>query len=224
MLHFPWSKRGWGQEIPWKRGWFTACWLWCHVLRWDASWETTVLHQFLFLGQEPILCSWLWVLFFLLEELFFCFGFWIFDFACMLFLRVLDFYFRVLSVCLVLRASRELSVFDVLWCCPDSVLYLHLWFWFLSCASVLKSVFLFWGLVFIFGFCGLHFPYRPRYIFDRRISVNLFTGGNWTRLSISWQFRQEKGSIISEFKQVYVNAVFFYFIIILSFNLKLTCD
>ena len=129
----------------------------------------------------------------------------------MLLLRVLDFYFRVLSVCFVLRASRELSVFDILWCCPDSVLYLNLWFWFLSCASVLKSVFLFWGLVFIFGFCGLHFPYLPRYIFDSRISVNLFTGGNLTRLSISWQFRQEKGSIISEFKQVctYVSAVFF---------------
>ena len=199
------------ERTPWKRGWFTACWLWCHVLRWDASWETTVLHQFLFLGQEPILCSWLWVLFFLLEELSFCFGFWIFDFACMLFLRVLDFYFRVLSVCLVLRASRELSVFDILWCCPDSVLYLNLWFWFLSCASVLESVFLFWGLVFMFGFCGLHFPYLPRYIFNSRISVNLFTGGNLTRLSISWQFRQEKGSIISEFKQVctYVSAVFF---------------
>ena len=153
MLHLPWSKRGWGQEIPWKRGWFTACWLWCHVLKWDASWETTVLHQFLFLGQEPILCSWLWVLFFLLEELSFCFGFWVFDFACMLLLRVLDFYFRVSSVRFVLRASRELSVFDILWCCPDSVLYLNLWFWFFSCASVfgicvsvLGSGFHFWVL------------------------------------------------------------------------------
>ena len=143
----------------------------------------------------------------------------------MLLLRVLDFYFRVLSVCFVLRASRELSVFDILWCCPDSVLYLNLWFWFFSCASVLESVFLFWGLVFIFGFCGLHFPYRPRYIFDRRISVNLYTGGNSTRLSISWQFRQEKGSIISEFKQVctYVSAVFcfYYSLVQLKVNLWL---
>ena len=223
MLLFPWSKRGWGQEIPWKRGWFTACWLWCHVLRWDASWETTVLHQFLFLGQEPILCSWLWVLFFLLEELSFCFGFWVFDFACMLLLRVLDFYFRVSGVCFVLRASRKLSVFAILWCCPDSVLYLNLWFWFLSCASVLESMFLFWGLVFIFGFCGLHFPYLPRYIFNSRISVNLFTGGNLTRLSISWQFRQEKGSIISEFKQVctYVSAVFFYYYFLVQLKVNL---
>ena len=37
-----------------------------------------------------------------------------FRFACMLLLRVLDFYFRVSSVCFVLRASRELSVFDIL--------------------------------------------------------------------------------------------------------------
>ena len=65
-------------------------------------------------GADSVLCSWLWVLFFLLEELSFCFGFWVFDFACMLLLRVLDFYFRVLSVCFVLRASRELSVFDIL--------------------------------------------------------------------------------------------------------------
>ena len=225
MLHFPWSKRGWGQEIPWKRGWFTACWLWCHVLRWDASWETTVLHQFLFVGQEPILCSWLWVLFFLLEELSFCFGFWVFDFACMLLLRVLDFYFRVLSVCFVLRASRELSVFDIFWCCPDSVLYLNLWFWFSSCGSVLESVFLSWRLVFIFGFCGLHFPYRPRYIFDRRISVNLFTGGNLTRLNISWQFTREKGSIISEFKQVshmsMLSFFYYYSLVQLKVNLWL---
>ena len=89
----------------------------------------------------------------------------------------------------------------------------------------LESVFLFWGLVFIFGFCGLHFPYRPRYIFDRRISVNLYTGGNSTRLSISWQFRQEKGSIISEFKQVctYVSAVFcfYYSLVQLKVNLWL---
>ena len=67
--------------------------------------------MFLFLGQEPILfcVPGFGVLFFRLET---ClsvsqFGFWVFDFVCMLLFRVLDFYFQVLSVCFVLRASRE---------------------------------------------------------------------------------------------------------------------
>ena len=49
-----------------------------------------------------------------------------------------------------------------------SVFYI-VWFYFVfcdsgSCASVLESVFLFWVLVFLFGFCGTYFPYRPPYI------------------------------------------------------------
>ena len=124
---------------------------------------------------------------------------------CLLF-RVLDFYFRVLNVCFVLRASREtfsFLLFMILVCIVIMVFILC--FRFEICVSVLGFVFHFWV-------CGVHFPYRPRYIFDRRISVNLFTGGNLTRLSISWQFRQEKGSIISEFKQVsHMSMLYFFF-------------
>ena len=78
-------------------------------------------------------------------------------------------------------------------------------FWI--CVSLLGFGFHFWVLWSTFSLSA------TIYIFDRRISVNLFTGGNWTRLSISWQFRQDKGSIISEFMQVcaYVSAVFFYY-------------
>ena len=138
-------------------------------------------------GADSVLCSWLWVLFFLLEDLSFCFGFWVFDFAFFLgfWISISGYWMFVLYY----EHQGKLSVFYILW------FWFILWLWFLSCASVLKSVFLFWGLFFIFGFCGVHFPYRPRYIFDRRISVNLFTGGILTRLSISWQFRQEKAQL-----------------------------
>ena len=44
------------------------------------------------------------------------------------------------------------------------ILFCVLWFWFSPYASVLESVFLFWVLVFLFGFCGMYFPYRPPYI------------------------------------------------------------
>ena len=100
-----------------------------------------------------------WGFVFPFRDLSFCFGFWVFDFACMLFFRVLHVYFRVLSVCFVLRASRKtFSFFKIV-----------SWFYFVfsdsgSCASVSESVFLFWVLVFLFGFCGMYFPYRPPYI------------------------------------------------------------
>ena len=48
-----------------------------------------------------------WGFVFPFRDLSFFFGFWVFDFACMLFLRVLHAFFRVLSVCFVLRASRK---------------------------------------------------------------------------------------------------------------------
>ena len=48
-----------------------------------------------------------WGFVFPFRDLSFCFGFWVFDFACMLFFRVLHVYFQVLSVCFVLRASTK---------------------------------------------------------------------------------------------------------------------
>ena len=50
-----------------------------------------------------------------------------------------------------------------------SVFYI-VWFYFVFCDSGFilcfrfESVFLFWVLVFLFGFCGMYFPYRPPYI------------------------------------------------------------
>ena len=69
----PWSMRGWGQEIPWERGWFRAWWLWRHMLRYDAAWETAILYQFEFLflhcrsGADFVVCSLFGVLYFRLE-------------------------------------------------------------------------------------------------------------------------------------------------------------
>ena len=45
-----------------------------------------------------------WGFVFPFRDLSFCFGFWVCDFPCMLFFRHLHMYFRVLSVCFVLRA------------------------------------------------------------------------------------------------------------------------
>ena len=123
-----------------------------------------------------------WGFVFLFRDLSFCFGFWVFDFACILFLfRALHVYFRVLSVCFVLRASMKTFSFKIAW------------FYFVfcdsgSCASVLESVFLFWVWFSFFGFVVCFFLIG-HHIFDRRLSVNLSTRGNLTRLSISWQFR-----------------------------------
>ena len=65
------------------------------------------------------------------------------------FFRVLHVYFRVLSVCFVLRASRKTFSFlhcMILFCICDSG----------SSTSVFESVFLFWVLVFLFeGFVPL---------------------------------------------------------------------
>ena len=89
MLHVPWSMRGWGQEIPWERGWFRAWWLWRHVLRCNAAWETTILYQFEFLflhcrsGADSVVCSLFGVLYFRLE----------------IYLSVSGFGFSILLVC-----------------------------------------------------------------------------------------------------------------------------
>ena len=93
-----------------------------------------------------------WGFAFPFRDLSFCFGFWVFDFACMLFFRVLHVYFRVLSVCFVLRASRK--TFSFLHC---MILFCILWFWFYLmlpfwiCVSVLCFGFPFWVLWYVFS-------------------------------------------------------------------------
>ena len=67
------------------------------------------------------------------------------------FFRVLHVYFRVLSVCFVLRASRK--PFSFLHC---MILFCILWFWFLCfrfgiCVSVLGFGFPFWVLWYVFS-------------------------------------------------------------------------
>ena len=120
-----------------------------------------------------------WGFVFPFRDLSFCFGFWVFDFACMLFFRVLHVYFQVLSVCFVLRAStKTFSFFFKLY---DSILYF----------VILVLVLPFWNLCFCFGFWFSFLGFVVRiflighHIFDRRLSVNLSTRGNLTRLSIS---------------------------------------
>ena len=80
-----------------------------------------------------------WGFVFPFRDLSFCFGFWVFDFACMLFFRVLHVYFRVLSVCFVLRASRKTFSFFALY---NSILYF----------VILVLVLPFLNLFFCFGF------------------------------------------------------------------------
>ena len=110
-------------------------------------------------GADSVLCSLFGVLYFRLEIYLSVSGFGFSILLVCFFFRVLHVYFRVLSVCFVLRASRK----------TFSFLKIVSWFYFVfsdsgSCASVLESVFLFWVLVFLFGFCGMYFPYRPPYI------------------------------------------------------------
>ena len=118
----------------------------CFVLR--ASRKT---FSFFKIVYDSILYFVILVLVLPFWNLSFCFGFWGFGFACMLFFRVLDVYFPVLNVCFVLRASRKTFSFNIVW------------FYFLFCDSGFilcfrfESVFLFWVLVFLFGFCGYVF-------------------------------------------------------------------
>ena len=100
-----------------------------------------------------------WGFVFPFRDLSFCFGFWVFDFACMLFFlgfctSISGFWVFVLYY----GHQGKLSVFYIVW------------FYFVFCDSGFilcfrfESVFLFWVLVFLFGFCGMYFPYRPPYI------------------------------------------------------------
>ena len=118
-------------------------------------------------GADSVLCSLFGVLYFRLEIIFLFrvlgFRFCLYAFF---FSRVLHVYFRVLSVCFVLRALRK--TFSFLHC---MILFCILWFWFLCfrfgiCVSVL-------GLVFLFGFCGMYFPFRPPYIWPPFLCMSI---------------------------------------------------
>ena len=98
-----------------------------------------------------------WGFVFPFRDLSFCFGFWVFDFASILFLGFCTSISGFWVFVLYYGHQGKLSVF--LNCI---ILFCILWFWFLSFrfgsgVSVL-------GLVFLFGFCGMYFPYRPPYI------------------------------------------------------------
>ena len=99
-----------------------------------------------------------WGFVFPFRDLSICFGFWVFDFACMLFFRVLHVYFQVLSVCFVLLTSRK--TFSFLHC---MIQFCILWFWFLC---------------FRFGICvsvlGFGFPFRVLwYVFSLSATIYL---------------------------------------------------
>ena len=85
-----------------------------------------------------------WGFVFPFRDLSFCFGLWVFDFACML---------LFLGFCI----NENFQFFFKLY---DSILYF----------VILVLVLPFWnrcfcfGLVFLFGFCGMYFPYRSPYI------------------------------------------------------------
>ena len=103
-------------------------------------------------GADSVLCSLFGVLYFRLEIIFLfrVLGFRLCFYA--FFFRVLHVYFRVLSVCFVLRASRKtfsflhcMILFCILWFC----FYLVLPFWI--CVSVLCFGFPFWVLWYVFS-------------------------------------------------------------------------
>ena len=112
----------------------------------------------------------------------FCFVFlvWGFVFPFRDYLSVSGFGFSILLVCFFFRVlhQRKLSVFFKLY---DSILYF----------VILVLVLPFWNLCFCFGFWFSFLGFVVcifligHHIFDRRLSVNLSTRGNLTRLSIS---------------------------------------
>ena len=135
-------------------------------------------------GADSVLCSLFGILYFHLG----------------IYLSVSGFGFSILLVCFFLGFctsisrfwvfvlyyghQRKLSVFFL----NCMILFCILWFWFLCfrfgiCVSVLGFGFSFWVLWYVFSLSA------TIYLFDRRLSVNLSTRGNLTRLSISWQFR-----------------------------------
>ena len=94
-----------------------------------------------------------WGFVFPFRDLSICFRFWVFDFACMLFLGFCTSISRFWAFVLYYGHQGKLSVFYIVW------------FYFVfcdsgSCASALESMFLFSVPVFLF----MYFPYRPPYV------------------------------------------------------------
>ena len=136
-------------------------------------------------GADSVLCSLFGVLYFRLEIYLSVSGFGFFDFACHAFFlgfctSISGFWVFVLYF----GHQGKLSVF--FFKLYYSILYFVILV--LSCASVLNLCFCF---VFWFSFLGfvVCIFLVGHHIFDRRMSVNLSTRGNLTRLSIFWQFR-----------------------------------
>ena len=133
-------------------------------------------------GADSVLCSLFGVLYFRLEIIFLFrvlgFGFCLYAFFFLGFCTSISGFWVFV---LYYGHQGKLSVFYIVW------------FYFVFCdsgfcVSVLGSVFLFWDWFSFLGFVVCIFLIG-HHIFDRRLSVNLSTRGNLTRLSISWQFR-----------------------------------
>ena len=134
-------------------------------------------------GADSVLCSLFGVLYFGLEIYLSVSGF---GFSILLVRFFLGFCTSISGFwvfVLYYGHQGKLSVFFKLY---DSILYF----------VILVLVLPFWNLCFCFGFWFSFLGFVVcifligHHIFDRRLSVNLSTGGNLTRLSISWQSSQ----------------------------------
>ena len=131
-------------------------------------------------GADSVLCSLFGVLYFRLEIYLSVSGF---GFSILLVCFFLGFCTSISRFVLYYGHQRKLSVF--FFKLYDSILYF----------VILVLVLPFWNLCFCFGFWFFFLGFVVcifligHHIFDRRLSVNLSTRGNLTRLSISWQFR-----------------------------------
>ena len=145
MLHVPWSKRGWGQEIPWERGWSRAWWLWRHEMQHEKLLFYISLSFFFWVWSRFCFVFPVWGFVFPFRDLSFCFGFWVFDFACMhFFLGFCTSFSGFWMFVLYYGHQGKLSVFFKLY---DSILYF----------VILVLVLPFWNLSFCFGFWGFGF-------------------------------------------------------------------
>ena len=162
MLHVHWSMRGWGQEIPWNE-------VDLEHNDYDVMCLDKMRHEKLLFYMSLSFC------FCVRSRFRFVFLVWGFVFPFRDYLSVSGFGFSILLVCFLFLGFCT-SIFGfwvfVLYYGHQgklSVFYI-VWFYFVFCDSGFilcfrfESVFLFWVLVFLFGFCGMDFPYRPPYI------------------------------------------------------------